>query len=71
MDAMFTTYPRLLASFRTLVEELTPAEQDAVFATNAERRLPHLSPAGTSAAVRPTTPGTRPPEPRGGTACRG
>jgi len=37
MDALFTTYPRLLSSFRTLVEELTPAEQAAVFATNAER----------------------------------
>jgi len=37
MDNLFTTYPRLLASFRTLTEELTPAESDAVFAANAER----------------------------------
>ena len=37
MDNLFTTYPRLLASFRKLTEQLTPAERGAVFATNAER----------------------------------
>jgi predicted TIM-barrel fold metal-dependent hydrolase len=37
IDNLFTTYPRLLATFRTIVEDLTDDQQDAVFAGTAER----------------------------------
>jgi predicted TIM-barrel fold metal-dependent hydrolase len=37
IDNLFTTYPRLLATFRTITEDLTVDERDAVFAGTAER----------------------------------
>jgi predicted TIM-barrel fold metal-dependent hydrolase len=36
MDALFTSFPRLLAAFRGVVEDLAPAEQARLFASNAE-----------------------------------
>ena len=37
IDNLFTTYPRLLAVFRRLVEDCTADEQEALFARTAER----------------------------------
>lgn len=37
VDNLFTTYPRLLAVYRQLVEECAPGEQDDLFAGTAER----------------------------------
>jgi predicted TIM-barrel fold metal-dependent hydrolase len=37
IDKLFVTYARLLAVFRGIVQDFTPAEQEAMFATTAER----------------------------------
>ena len=37
IDKLLVTYARLLAVFRRIAEELSPGEQEAVFATTAER----------------------------------
>ena len=37
IDKLFVTYGELLGAFARIVEECTPSEQEALFATNAER----------------------------------
>lgn len=37
IDKLFVTYPRLLSAFRQVAADLTPSEQEAMFATTAER----------------------------------
>ena len=37
IDKLFVTYGQLLGAFLQIVEECTPSEQEALFATNAER----------------------------------
>ena len=37
IDKLFVTYGQLIGAFTKIVEECTPAEQEALFATNAER----------------------------------
>jgi predicted TIM-barrel fold metal-dependent hydrolase len=37
IDKLFVTYEQLLAAFKEIVEDCSPSEQEALFATNAER----------------------------------